>query len=107
MPMPKAIVAPTITPPFWRNSSWWRDRTGDFAQAQIFGPEIMAPLRDAMGLIDREKVDLGASEQRDHVVAHEALGGDIEQAQRPIAHRRRDAPAFVGVGSRIQRRRRN
>ncbi len=83
------------------------ERIGDLAQPQIFGAKIMPPLRDAMGLVDRKKIDLGASEQLDHVVAHQALGRDIEQAQRAIAHRRRDAPAFVDIGSRIQRRRRN
>ena len=82
------------------------ERFGDIAQAHIFGPEIMPPLRDAMGFVDREEVDLGVSQQRDHIVAHQPLGRDIEQAQRAIAQGFGDALAFIGVGSRIQRRRR-
>ena len=30
------------------------ERLGDLAQAQIFRPEVVAPLRDAMGLVDGE-----------------------------------------------------
>ena len=80
---------------------------GDFAQAQILGAEIVAPLRDAMGLVDREQIDREPAQHFQRVVAHQPLGRDIEQTQRAILERAEDALTFDRFGRRIQRRRRD
>ena len=41
------------------------ERLGDLAQPQIFGPEIVAPLRDAMSLVDGETIDRGVPQVGD------------------------------------------
>ena len=45
------------------------ERLGDLAQTQIFGPEVVAPLRDTMGLVDGETVYRGVPQIGDDVVA--------------------------------------
>ena len=78
---------------------------GDFAQAQVLGAEIVAPLRDAMGLVDREQIDREPAQHFQRVVARQALGRDIEQTQRAIFQRAEDSLTFDRFGRRIQRRR--
>ncbi len=77
-----------------------RKRFRDLAQAQIFGAEIVAPLRDAMRFVDGEKIDLGLPQGGDRVVAHEPFGRDIEKPERSLVEAARDPPAFVGIGRR-------
>ena len=79
------------------------ERARDLLQAQIFGAEIMAPLRDAMGLVDRDEIDAILAEPLQRLVARQALGRDIEQAQRAILQRGVNALAFGRVGGGIQR----
>ena len=55
-----------------------------FAEARIFRPEIMAPLADAMGFIDGQKSWTQLFEQRLKIRREQSLGGDIEQALKPI-----------------------
>ena len=60
------------------------ERLRGFPQAHVFRAEIVAPLRDAMRLVDGEEIDAKAAEEFERVVAHEPLGRDIEQAQRAV-----------------------
>ena len=60
------------------------ERRGGLAQAQIFGAEVVAPLRDAMGFVDGEQIDR-APQHFERVVAQQPLGRDIEQPQRAVA----------------------
>ena len=49
----------------------------DFSQAAkgaIFGPKIMAPLANAVGLIDRDQGDLHLSQAIEHMALHQAFG---------------------------------
>ena len=79
-----------------------RRAPGGFAQAQIFRAEVVAPLRDAMGLVDRE--------ERPRLAICRACR---RAAPAPARHKGgagcgrrfpRDASALVRVGRRIQRR---
>ncbi len=51
------------------------------AKPGIFGPEVMAPLRDAMRLVDRQQRDLGALEKSERVRFHQPLRRDIDETQ--------------------------
>ena len=48
-------------------------------EAQILGSEIVSPLRNAMGLIDGKHANIRPLDLGDESLAHEALGGDIEE----------------------------
>ncbi len=48
----------------------------------IVGPEIVAPLRDAMRLVDREQGDRAAAQQVEEARHGQALGCDVEQVER-------------------------
>jgi hypothetical protein len=50
-------------------------------QGEIFGAEIMAPLRNAMGLVNREEAELRGLEERDGFGLGETLRRDIDEAQ--------------------------
>ena len=54
---------------------------GDDRQRDIFGAEVMAPLRDAMRLVDREQRDLGSRQQRQAARRHQPLRRHIEQVE--------------------------
>ena len=69
------------------------ERLGDGAQAEIFLAEVMAPLRDAMGFVDRQEIDAGLAQQRRHVRPRQPFRRDIDEpqvffAQRPFDARR-------------------
>jgi hypothetical protein len=83
--------------------AWERFR--DLAQTQIFRAEIVTPLRDAMRLVDREKIDLDLPQSGDHVVAQQPFGRYIEKSERTLVEAARDPPSFVGVGGGIEARR--
>ena len=93
-----AVTAIVLRPP---------ERLRDLAQPQVFGPEIVAPLRDAMGLVDREQIDRQSAQHFQRVVARQPLGRDIEQTQRAIFQRAEDALTLAAVGRGVQRRRGN
>ena len=93
--------AVAVTAIIW--TPWKRFR--DLAQAQIFRAEIVAPLRDAMRLVDGEKIDLSLPQGGDRVVAQQPFGRDVEKPQRSLVEATRDPPAFVGIGRGIEARR--
>ncbi len=74
------------------------------AKPRIFRTEIMAPLRDAMRLVDGQELDLGALEQIERVRPHQPLRRDIDEAQfaahQAIEHR----AVFVRIVGGIERR---
>ena len=74
-------------------------------QESILGPEVVAPLRDAVGLVHRQQVDLGPFQQLGRAGRGEGLGGEVEKPQpRPLAA----ASAFSlhSSGPRVELRRR-
>ena len=58
------------------------------AQAQVVGPKVVAPLRDAVRLVHGEERDLSAAQGLDEVRAAEAFGRDVEELETPLAHAR-------------------
>ena len=70
---------------------------GEAAELAIFGPEIVAPLADAMRLVDGKERDVGIGDERAGSPAViSALGRDIEQIERRRAAARRGSRlAFV------------
>ncbi len=46
----------------------------DGAEAQVVGPEVVAPRRDAVGLVDHEQAGTGAAQRRQGVRSGELLG---------------------------------
>ena len=77
----------------------------DLTQAQIFGAEVVAPLRDAVRLVDGEKIDRGPPQGGDDVVAQQPFGRNIEQPERAVVEALRRPAPFVGVGGGIEARR--
>ena len=51
------------------------------AQAEIFGAKIVAPLRDAVGLVDRHHRDVALGQHLDRVGPRQPFGRDIEQPE--------------------------
>ena len=56
------------------------DRLRRLGEAEIFGPEIVPPLRDAMGLVDGEHASARLAQKLQRARTHEALRRDIEEA---------------------------
>ena len=50
-------------------------------EAEVVGPEVVAPLRDAVRLVDDEQADLDVLHRLQERRRGEALGRDVEQAQ--------------------------
>ena len=48
------------------------------AELAILRPELVTPFRDAVRLIDGEKADGDARQPFEHILAHDAFGGDVE-----------------------------
>ena len=76
-----------------------------YGQCTVFGTEIMAPLRDAMRLVDREQRDPRCFpdlfQQREKAGHQQAFRGNIEQvefaAQQPALHLARGIGADAGI----------
>ncbi len=68
-------------------------------ELQIFGPEIVAPLADAMGLVDGEQRYFAAFDLGQETVGHQPLGGDIDDRQLAGPHLPLDLH-LVGIGYR-------
>ena len=77
------------------------------AETAIFGPEMMAPLADAMGLIDREQRDRHLVEPLQRAFERQALGRDVEQlrAARHAGRATRSAPRPAAGPNAAPRRR--
>ena len=56
------------------------DRSRHLREAEIFGPEIMAPLRDAMGLVDGEDIGSRLAKKFWRIGAHQPFRRDIDEA---------------------------
>ena len=68
-------------------------------ELEVFGPEVVAPLGDAVRLVDGEEGDAGAVanavEQGEGALAHQALRGDVEQVEAARAGAVLDRPDFA------------
>jgi len=52
-----------------------------FTQRRVFGPEIMAPLRNTVGFIDRNQRHGNRIQAMDKTGSHYPFGGDVKQVQ--------------------------
>ena len=57
------------------------DLARDVAQREVLGAEIVAPLRDAMRLVDRHQRDVDLGQHLDRVGPRQPLGREVEQTQ--------------------------
>mgnify|MGYP002527075328 CR=1 FL=1 len=48
-------------------------------KASVFGTEVVAPFRDAVGLVDGEEGNLERLQELDSVLLGEGLGGNVEE----------------------------
>src|SRR5437879_2896829 len=67
-----------------------REPVADLSQAAVFRPEVVAPFRDAVGFVDREKVDPALFEKYEYFRSQESLRGDVQQprlAAADLVHR--------------------
>ena len=56
------------------------DRGGGVGQREVVGPEVMAPLGDAVGLVDDEQPDVQVAQRAHEAAGGEPLGRHVEQA---------------------------
>ncbi len=77
------------------------------AERRVFGAKIVAPLRNAMRLVDRQQRNLGALEELERLGSHQPFGRDIDETQLaardPLEHR----PVLGGVVRGVEARRGN
>ena len=77
------------------------DLARDVAEVEIVGTEVVAPLRDAMGLVDRHHRHVALGQHLDRVGPRQTFGRDIEQAQLAASqqahHARVLGPLVAGV----------
>ena len=69
----------------------------DSAHHAIFGAEIVPPMADAMGLVNREGLDVGLPAQIVKLRHHQTFRRDEQQANGPVAH-------VLFVGGALRRR---
>ena len=62
------------------------DLVDDRADAPVLGAEVMAPLRNAVGLVDGIEGDLDPAQEGHVVLLREGFGGEIEQFGLPVEH---------------------
>ena len=77
----------------------------NLTQAQILRPEVVAPLRDAMRLVDGEKIDRDFAHCGDDVVAQQPFRRNIEKPERAVVQAARHPSPLVVVGGGIEARR--
>ena len=75
------------------------------AERGIFGTEVVAPLRNAMRLVDRQQRDLGALEKIDRVGFQQPFRRHIDEAQFAARDLIEDRPVLRRIVRRVERRR--
>ena len=72
-------------------------------QEQVVGAEVVAPLRDAVGLVHHEQANPGAPEGEHELQGPQALGGDVEHLDLSRAHPAFHLPALLGREPGVER----
>jgi hypothetical protein len=87
-----------------------RDRgqlAAELAELAVLGAEIVAPVADAVRLVDRDRGQAAGLEALEEPRAHQALGGDVQEPQLAARERALDlAPLRAFLGAREHRGRR-
>ncbi len=76
---------------------------GEARERAVLRTELMAPLRHAMRLVDREQRERDAREPVERAVAEQAFGRDIQQVERALRQITRDLARLVRIKLRVQR----
>ncbi|MNF79222.1 hypothetical protein D3C84_614300 [compost metagenome] len=84
-----------------------REQLGELTELQVFGAEVVAPLRHAVRLVDGEQGDRQALQEGQHARLHQALGGQVEQLDLAAAQALGDLALLLRRLRRIQRHRRH
>src|SRR3984893_906598 len=79
------------------------DRLRRLREAEIFGPEIGPPLRDAMGLVNGENVGSRLAKKGGRIRTREALRRDVEEAITAALQARLDCRIVFAAVRRVQR----
>ena len=82
-------------------------KLGEAGQPQIIGPEVVAPFRNAVGLIDGEQRDRRPLDHLAETLVDEPFGGDVQQPQPARADLVHHGAVFVQVEGRIEPPRRD
>ena len=80
---------------------------GDARQLAIFGPEVMAPLADAVRFVDRKEADVRFLQHLLEAGRHQTFGRDVEQLQAIGAEIVAHGARFVGIERGVEHRGRN
>ncbi len=67
----------------------------EHGELEVVGAEVVAPLGDAVGLVDREQGDVDAGERGPEALVVEALRGDVEQLGLARSQLPHDGPVLV------------
>ena len=84
-----------------------REQLAELRELAIFGTKIVAPLADAVRLVDRYQVHAPALEIGEHPGEHEPLGRGVEQAKLAIVQAAQARARLVGGKRGVQERRRD
>ena len=71
-------------------------------ELEIVGPEIVAPLRDAVRLVDREQREPAAAEQVQEPGRLQPLGRHVDEVQLAVAHRPLDRGGAAEIEGRVE-----
>ena len=74
------------------------------AERRVFRTKIVAPLRDAVRLVDGEQRDLGAREQAERFRLHQAFGRHIDETQFTARDAVEDQTVLGWIVRRVERR---
>ena len=69
-----------------RNAWHLRKLVGQTAETDVFGPEVVPPLRNAVGLVDGDQPQPCLMQQGQTAFGKQPLGGHVEQLQLATAH---------------------
>ena len=85
-----------------RDTRHAREQFAELREVSVFGPELVAPLRDAVRLIDREQCESQAGQNVDRAVAQETFGRNIEEVETLFDEFTMDVTGFLGREFRMQ-----
>jgi hypothetical protein len=85
-----------------RAEAWRREVLVGLAEALVLGAEVVAPVRDAVGFVDREERNRQAAQARHRAFVAEALGRDVEELQLAGARVVEDAHLLVEADGRVE-----
>jgi hypothetical protein len=81
------------------------ERVGDVPEPQVIGAEVVAPLRDAVRLVDAEERRLRRREALDDLGVGELLGSEEHELDRALLQAGPDLVALMAPERRVQRHR--